>query len=126
MTVSEAESVRESVYQILMTQQGERLTRPAFGSNLLSYTFMDMSNGPIALMIRDLTETLRQHEPRIDRIEINAEPSPRQGVLIITIDYMLRATNTKDNLVFPFYLNAAVEQEEEEPEYYEPEIVEEV
>ena len=126
MTVSEAESVRESVYLILMTQRTERFARPDFGSDLLSYTFMDTSYGAINLMMTQLTETLRRLEPRITNVQVHSEDSKKQGVLVISIDYTLRATNTRDNLVFPFYLNAEVQEEEEEPEFYEPEIVEEV
>lgn len=37
------QSVKESVYIILMTQKGERFARRDFGSRLLSYTFMDTS-----------------------------------------------------------------------------------
>ncbi len=37
----ESESVRDSVYLILMTQKGERPARPEFGSRILSYPFTD-------------------------------------------------------------------------------------
>ena len=40
---SEEESVKESVYLILMTQKTERFLRPEFGSDLMSYTFMDIN-----------------------------------------------------------------------------------
>ncbi|MCR5093431.1 MAG: GPW/gp25 family protein [Lachnospiraceae bacterium] len=126
MTVSESESVKESIYLILMTQRSERFVRPDFGSEILSYTFMDMSHGAIAMMASDISDTLRRLEPRIEGVRVHAEPTQKEGVLIISIDYTLRATNSRENLVFPFYLNAAVEEEEEEPEFYEPEIVEEV
>ena len=43
MTVDEEQSVRQSIYLILMTQLGERPLRENFGSNLMSYTFMDLS-----------------------------------------------------------------------------------
>ena len=126
MTVSDAESIRESVYLILMTQRSERVVRPDFGSELLTYTFMDTGNGAISMMTNDLAETLRRLEPRIEDVQVRADPEQKPGVLIVSIDYTIRATNTRDNLVFPFYLNAAVEEEEEEPEFYESEIVEEV
>ncbi|MBR5969445.1 MAG: GPW/gp25 family protein [Lachnospiraceae bacterium] len=125
-TSSEEESIRESVYLILMTQQSERLVRPEFGSGLLAYTFMDMNSGTFAMLSRELTEALSENEPRITNVRINLEPDDRLGRLLIDIHYTVRATHISDNLVFPFYLNAAEEEEEMEPEYYEPEIVEEV
>ena len=43
MLSSGAECVKESVYLILMTHQGERWLEPTFGSRLMNYTFMDTS-----------------------------------------------------------------------------------
>ncbi|MBQ7680054.1 MAG: GPW/gp25 family protein [Butyrivibrio sp.] len=126
VTVSEEESIRESVYLILMTQRTERLMRPGFGSRLLSYTFMDMSNTSLSIMVRDITETLREQEPRIENISVVPQRQNRGGVLLVQVDYTIRSTNTRDNLVFPFYLNITPEEEENEPEFYEPEIVESV
>ena len=37
------DSVRESVYLILMTQRSERLMRPEFGSNVMGYVFVYLS-----------------------------------------------------------------------------------
>ena len=52
MVSSEAESVKESVYLILMTQRSERFLRPDFGSDLMSYTFMDLNITSIHMMTR--------------------------------------------------------------------------
>ena len=126
VTVSEEESVRESVYLILMTQQTERLTRPEFGSGLLSFTFMDMNATTFSMLSRELTDTLMEQEPRIGNVEVTLETDERRGRLMIHIDYTVRTSNVRDNLVFPFYLNITEEEEEKEPEFYEPEIVEEI
>ena len=114
---SEKESVKESVYLILMTQQTERFTRPSFGSNLMSYTFMDINSTTLNIMVRDLTEQLTRQEPRIQSVNITTDDQVRDGCLIVNIDYTIRNTNVRDNLVFPFYLNVT----DEEEEAYEPE-----
>ncbi len=122
---SEKESVKESVYLILMTQQTERFTRPNFGSNLMSYTFMDVNNTTLSIMIRDLTEQLTRQEPRIQDVRVAADDQVRDGCLIVNIGYTIRNTNVRDNLVFPFYLNVTDEEEEAyEPEQYESEEME--
>ena len=125
-TSSEEESIKESVYLILMTQRFERLMRPDFGSDLLSYTFMDMNNTSISMLTYRLTETLRQQEPRITGINITTENMDKKGVILINIEYTIINTNTQDNLVFPFYLNAAPVEESAEPEFYQPETIEDV
>lgn len=125
-TVSEEESVKESIYLILMTQQSERIARPGFGSNLLSHTFMDMGNTSISMLKYGLADLIREQEPRIGSVTITTESAEGQGVLFINIEYTIRESNTVDNLVFPFYLNAEPTEPEEEPEFYEPQVIENV
>ena len=65
MTVSGEQSVKESLYLILMTQRTERLVRPGFGSNMMDYTFMDTGTTMLSILRRDLSETILEQEPRI-------------------------------------------------------------
>jgi hypothetical protein len=99
-------SVKESVYLILMTQKQERWIHPDFGSRILSYTFMDTSSTRLNMMARELEETILGQEPRIASVDIGVEPHLEKGCLFINISYVVAENNTRDNLVFPFYLYA--------------------
>jgi hypothetical protein len=99
-------SVKESVYLILMTQKQERWIHPAFGSRILSYTFMDTSYTRLNMMARELEDTILRQEPRISAVDIQIEPQLEKGCLVINISYLVAENNTRDNLVFPFYLYA--------------------
>ena len=114
MTVSEEQSVRQSIYLILMTQRGERPLRENFGSNLMDYTFMDMSLTRINMMIRSLKDQILNQEPRIEDLKITPSEDSGNGRIIFDIEYTVAASNTRDNLVFPFYLNQETEIREEE------------
>lgn len=111
---TEEESVKESVYLILMTQKTERWVRPEFGSNILSYTFMDTSLTRINMMARELENTILSQEPRISQVEVSVEPRLSQGCLIVNLSYLIAASNTRDNLVFPFYLYSETEGQMDE------------
>jgi phage baseplate assembly protein W len=127
VTSSEEESVRESIYLILMTQQTERPLRPAFGSNIMSYTFMDINMGQLNMVARTIREQIMAQEPRISDVRVGMEQGNQKGLVLFNVEYTITSTNTRDNYVFPFYLNATSELEEEgEPEYYEPENTEEI
>lgn len=103
--MSEGEqSVKESVYIILMTQKEERLTRPNFGSRILSYTFMDTSLTRLNMMARELEQTVLSQEPRVSEVEAVVEPKLDKGCLIIRINYTVAQSHTRDSVVFPFYL----------------------
>lgn len=98
------QSVKESLYIILMTQKGERFTRRNFGSRLLSYTFMDTSITRIHMMAREIEQTILSQEPRISDVDVTVKPELDKGCLIVNIDYTIAANHTRDSLVFPFYL----------------------
>ena len=102
---SGAQSVRESVYLILMTQRGERWLEPEFGSRILSYTFLDISPTTVTLLANELRALLLEQEPRISDVQVELDPEMREGCLIFNLSYTITETNTRDNLVFPFYLN---------------------
>ncbi|MCD8069366.1 MAG: GPW/gp25 family protein [Lachnospiraceae bacterium] len=115
------DSVRESIYLILMTQQTERFLRPDFGSNLMSYPFMDINDTTVNMMIRSLREQIQSQEPRVRNVEITMDSQVRDGCLLINIDYEISELSDNDSLVFPLYLETPAEEEAYEPGYYEEE-----
>jgi uncharacterized protein len=100
------DSVQQSVWIILGTAQGERVMRPDFGCGIHDLVFETISastGGRVAVAVR---EALLQFEPRIDVRDVGVERSPSDdNVLLISIDYEVRATNNMFNLVYPFYLD---------------------
>lgn len=109
-----ARSVKESVYLILMTNRGERWLEPDFGSRMMSYTFMDASHTVLKMLSDELREMLLRQEPRIGDVEVSITPEDRKGTLLVDIGYTIAASNSRENLVFPFYLNAVAEEEIDE------------
>ena len=116
MTISGNRSVKESLYLILMTQRTERLVRPDFGSEIMNFTFMDTGTTMLSILKRNLSQTILSQEPRISDLDITLEHRDRQGVIIINLDYMVSETNTRDNMVFPFYLDRGSSENEEDIE----------
>lgn len=109
MTSSEKENIKESIYLILMTQKTERFMRPNFGSSIMQYTFIDTNSSVLTLMSRNIREDIELQEPRVENVVVDIDPEVKKGCLIVNIDYTVVSENTHDNLVFPFYLNAAME-----------------
>ena len=104
------QSVKESVYIILMTGRGERWLDPAFGSDMMRYTFMDTSLTMLNLMASDLRTLLLEQEPRISDVTVDIDPEVKDGCMLVNVAYTVADTNTRGNLVFPFYLNAGGEE----------------
>ena len=103
------EDIAESLKIILTTIPGERILRPGFGCNLRDYLFEPL-DVTLKTHLRDLIErALILHEPRIDvnNVLLQESVNPLEGQTLIEVDYTIRGTNTRYNLVFPFYLEEA-------------------
>jgi phage baseplate assembly protein W len=98
------ESVRQAILVILGTAKGERVMRPDFGCGIHDLVFANVNSGTIGQLIREVHESLLRLEPRIDVNQVDVHPGDTSNVLLIDIDYEVRATNTAFNLVYPFYV----------------------
>ena len=94
-----SQSVKESIYLILMTQITERITRPEFGTRTASYVFMDVSLTELTIMRRELTNSILSQEPRVSDVEITTEMGNQQGYILINIDYVLAENNQRIHAV---------------------------
>ena len=102
------ESIRQSIWIILSTSPGERIMRPNFGSNLQDLAFRVNNAGLAGAAISAVRTALATWEPRITVLDVNAySDSDSPNVLHIDINYQVRATNSRYNLVYPFYLEYA-------------------
>ncbi|MCR5431653.1 MAG: GPW/gp25 family protein [Lachnospiraceae bacterium] len=113
-TSSGVNSVKESVYVILMTQKSERWLRPEFGSEIQQFAFTDPNATRLNLMRMDIVNDIKMSEPRVSDVTVNFDAQSKSGYLLIDIHYTVTQTNTRDNLVFPFYLYGASEENNEE------------
>ena len=101
--VSDVEDICESLKILLHTRLGERVMQPTYGANLKDQLFEPM-NASAVTYIEDLVRTaIIYHEPRIKADAITVTPEQQEGLLRISIDYTIRSTNTRFNVVFPFF-----------------------
>jgi len=98
------ESIRDSIWLVLSTAKGERVMRPDFGCGIHDMVFAPNNAGTRGRIEIDVREALLKWEPRIivDKLEVSA--GERGELIIIQIDYRVRTTNSRFNLVYPFYL----------------------
>jgi uncharacterized protein len=109
--VADEEDIEQSLKILLSTRHGERVLQPEYGCNLDVLLFEPI-NTSLITFVKDLIEkAVLYHEPRIDlkKIEIVTD-QVLEGILLIELEYVVRTTNSRYNLVYPFYLNEAEQQ----------------
>ncbi|MFT3681153.1 MAG: GPW/gp25 family protein [Ferruginibacter sp.] len=109
--VADEEDIEQSLKILLSTRHGERVMQPEYGCNLDVLLFEPISNSLIAF-VKDLIEkAVLYHEPRIEMKKLDIQTDrATEGLLLIELEYVIRTTNSRYNLVYPFYLKEAEQQ----------------
>jgi phage baseplate assembly protein W len=99
------DDIEQAIQIILLTSRGERVMLPEFGAGLRDFVFEPNSEGTRARVEETVRKALVDWEPRIDleRVEVT-ESGDAANVVLIHVDYVVRATNNFYNRVYPFYL----------------------
>jgi len=104
VTTSGEDDIKKSLEILLSTRLGERIMLPNYGCNLEELLFqpLDLS---LKTYVKDLIKTaILYHEPRIDVLRVDIDNTNElEGELLIKIDYLIRITNSRANMVYPFY-----------------------
>ena len=104
------EDIKEAIWIILGTAKGERIMRPDFGCGIHDLVFAPINTATLTLVENSVREALTVYEPRIELIQVKASAErAEEGKLLVSIDYRVRSTNNRFNLVYPFYLKEGSE-----------------
>jgi uncharacterized protein len=108
MVVSDQEDIQKSLIILLNTARGERIMREDFGCDLQGFMFEEISQSLVNSITQLITDAVLYYEPRIKLNNVNVDESEQNlGVVLITLDYTVKNTNSRFNMVYPFYINEA-------------------
>jgi Bacteriophage baseplate protein W len=100
--------IEDSIFLILSTSKGERRMLPGFGCGIHDLVFKPNSAATLSQVVQSVRKALTAHESRIDLLDVGAESPPgADNLLLIRINYRIRANNAIGNLVYPFYIREA-------------------
>lgn len=100
------ENIEHSLRVLLQTALGERIMRFNFGSRAPELLFAPGAQRNLNLLRTTVQEAIRDWEPRVDVIDVAVETDVNEPERVqVSLEYRVRATNTRSNLVFPFYLD---------------------
>ena len=110
--VAAEQDIRESLLILLSTTPGERVMQPDYGCGLHALVF-ETIDVTFETRIRDTVErAVLFFEPRIVLHTVEADSTDSlEGIIRIKLDYTLISTNTRTNLVYPFYFKEATNAE---------------
>lgn len=102
MTADE-EDIEQSLRILLSTRWGERTMRPEFGTDMHNRVYHDMDLTMRTQLRAAIEKAVLYYEPRITLTNVQFDVSEeREGVLRILLEYIIRQTNTRGNMVYPY------------------------
>lgn len=102
---SEIEDIQQSLEILFGTRIGERIMQEDFGSSLSDYQFEEISPAVLNRIERMIKEAVLYYEARIklNAVDFNRDQE-QAGILFIHLDFEVPESNSRYNMVYPFYL----------------------
>jgi phage baseplate assembly protein W len=105
VTVSGVDNVRQSLWVLFSTALGERVMLPDYGSQIWQMVFRSINTTLLTQLADMVSQAILYWEPRIDVVDISVTSDASDaGRVLIMVDYVVRRTNSRNNMVYPFYL----------------------
>ncbi len=107
--IEEYGAVRQSILLLLTTSPGERVMRPDYGCDLHRLVFSPNDATTHGLAIFYVRRALQRWEPRIDILRLDADSDKDDPERMdIVLEYRIRKTAQRDNLIVSVPLNEEV------------------
>ena len=90
----DASAIKQAIVNLLLTNKGERLMNPTYGSDIRSYLFEPMDYGTANQIKNNIRDTIEIFEPRIRVLQISATPNFDDNGFDITMTYNVIGTDT--------------------------------
>lgn len=102
--VSNEEDIAQSLNILLNTNLGERVMLPDYGSDLIKFIFEPITTSGNYLIQEIISTAITRYEARVTLNSITVDQAQYlDGIINIVVDYTVQSTNSRFNLVFPYY-----------------------
>ncbi len=103
--VEDEEDIKQSLKILLSTIKGERIMLPDYGANVEDLLFEPLTVSFAKRMSVDIERAILFYEPRIKTDDVSFRQDTDIGLVELKIDYTIIATNSRRNIVYPYYKN---------------------
>ena len=89
----DASAIKQAIVNVLLTNKGERLMNPRYGSDIRRFLFEPLDYGTANQIKGNIRDTIERFEPRISVVRLKASPNYDDNGFDITMTYSIRGTN---------------------------------
>jgi uncharacterized protein len=103
--LAEDADVASSLEILLSTTPGERVMQPLYGCNMSELVFENLDTRMKTLMQDKIESAILYFESRVTLEDVTLDDSRiLEGVVLISVIYKLKSTNSRFNFVYPYYI----------------------
>jgi len=104
--VSNEQDINESLRILLGTAPGERLMYPTYGCGIKRMVFEKIDESMMTALKDTIARAVLFFEPRITLNSIDVDLTEQfNGCVRFCLNYTVRTTNNRSNIVYPYYIN---------------------
>ena len=89
----DASAIKQAIVSLLLTNKGERLMNPKYGSDIRSYLFEPLDYGTAAQIKANIRSTIDRFEPRISISELKCVPNYNDNGFDVEMTYIIRGSD---------------------------------
>lgn len=86
-------AIKQAIVNLLLTNKGERLMNPGYGSDIRRYLFEPLDYGTANQIKGNIRDTIERFEPRISVTRLKASPNYDDNGFDINMQYNIRGTD---------------------------------
>ena len=89
----DASAIKQAIVNLLLTNKGERVMQPDYGSDIRSYLFEPLDYGTANAITTNIRYSIDRWEPRITVSRIKAYPNFDDNGFDVEMSYSIRGTD---------------------------------
>ena len=89
----DASAIKQAIVNVLLTNKGERLMNPRYGSDIRRFLFEPLDYGTAFQIKGNIRDTLERFEPIISVIDIKCTPNFDDNGFDVVLQYNVRGTD---------------------------------
>jgi len=98
-------AVKQAILNLLLTQKGERIYDPEYGSDLKSHLFEPLDFGTAGSIKDNISKTIDTYEPRVSIETLLVEPNLESNGFDVRLDFQVLSRADIPSISIEFFLN---------------------
>lgn len=101
-TYSTKDQVKYNLLNLILTNKGERVFNPEFGSDVRKYIFEQITDDSLDDLKQTILTSIQIFLPEISVVSIIITPEVDYNLVTLKLDYQLILSGDKDNVIIEF------------------------